>query len=61
VAETAEVLGITRGMVKVRAHRATAALRKAIGRRLRGSPERTTRTTPRPSRSDDVREGGIPT
>jgi RNA polymerase sigma-70 factor (ECF subfamily) len=61
VAETAEVLGITRGMVKVRAHRATAALRKAIGRRLRGSPERTTCTTPRPPRSGDVREGGIPT
>ncbi len=57
VAETAEVLGITRGMVKVRAHRATAALRKAIGRRLRGSAARTN-TTPRPPRSGDVREEG---
>jgi RNA polymerase sigma factor (sigma-70 family) len=68
VAETAEVLGITRGMVKVRAHRATAALRAAIGRRLRGSPARTTRTTPGPPRSGDIHEGsgdihdgGIPT
>ena len=33
VAECAEVLGITRGMVKVRAHRATLALRKAQLRR----------------------------
>lgn len=36
VAEAAEVLGITRGMVKVRAHRATVALRSAQGRRDRG-------------------------
>jgi len=35
VAETAEVLGITRGMVKVRAHRATVALRTAQRRRER--------------------------
>jgi RNA polymerase sigma-70 factor, ECF subfamily len=62
VAETAEVLGITRGMVKIRAHRATAALRKAIARRLRGAPERTTRpTTPRPPRSGHIREGGMRT
>jgi RNA polymerase sigma-70 factor, ECF subfamily len=39
VAESADVLGITRGMVKARAHRATAALREAIARRLRGSWE----------------------
>jgi RNA polymerase sigma-70 factor, ECF subfamily len=37
VAETAEVLGITRGMVKIRAHRATVALRAGIARRLRGA------------------------
>jgi RNA polymerase sigma-70 factor (ECF subfamily) len=43
VAETAEVLGITCGMVKIRAHRATAALRAAVARRLRGA----------------VREGGL--
>lgn len=61
VAETAEVLGITRGMVKIRAHRATAALRAAMARRLGGSAERTTRPTPRPSRSGDIHEGGIPT
>jgi RNA polymerase sigma-70 factor (ECF subfamily) len=52
VAETAEVLGITRGMVKVRAHRATAALREAVARRLHDSP--------RASRPGDVREGGMP-
>jgi len=61
VAETAEVLGITRAMVKIRTHRATAALREAIARRLRGSPERTTRATPRPPRSRDVSERGMPT
>ncbi len=43
VAETAEVLGITRGMVKIRAHRATAALRAAMARRLRDSAWRTVR------------------
>ena len=37
LAETAEILGITAGMVKIRAHRATAALRAAVGRRLRGA------------------------
>ncbi|BDG01482.1 RNA polymerase sigma factor [Anaeromyxobacter oryzae] len=62
VAEAAEVLGITRGMVKVRAHRATAALRKAVARRLRGAPERTARPAPnRKSRPGHVREGGVPT
>lgn len=35
VAETAEVLGITRGMVKIRTYRATAALRSAAARRVR--------------------------
>jgi len=35
VADSAEVLGITRGMVKIRAHRATAALRSAELRRER--------------------------
>jgi RNA polymerase sigma-70 factor (ECF subfamily) len=35
VAETAEILGITRAMVKIRAHRATVALRSAVARRLR--------------------------
>lgn len=35
VAECAEVLGITRGMVKIRAHRATVALRAAHLRRER--------------------------
>ena len=59
VAETAEVLGITRAMVKIRTHRATAALRKAIARRLRGAPERTTRA-PRPP-GHDISEGGMPT
>jgi len=37
VAETAEVLGITRGMVKIRAHRATVALRAAHLRRERSA------------------------
>jgi RNA polymerase sigma-70 factor (ECF subfamily) len=61
VAETAEVLGITRAMVKIRTYRATAALRKAIARRLRGAPERTTRPNPPPPRSGDISKGGIPT
>jgi len=37
VAEAAEVLGITRGMVKIRAHRATVALRSAEMRRERAA------------------------
>ncbi len=37
-AEAAEVLGITRAMVKIRAHRATVALRKAELRRQRTRP-----------------------
>jgi RNA polymerase sigma-70 factor (ECF subfamily) len=39
VAESAEVLGITRGMVKIRAHRATVALRHAQLRRDRDVPD----------------------
>jgi hypothetical protein len=35
--------GITRGMVKIRAHRATAALREALNRRLGDAPEPTAR------------------
>ncbi len=60
VAETAEVLGITRGMVKIRTHRAVTALREAMARRLRGAPGRMTRpaTAPAPG---DTSEGGMPT
>ena len=61
VAETAEVLGVTRGMVKIRAHRATVALREAMTRRLRDSRVRTTRPAPGASRPDDVGERGVPT
>jgi len=61
VAEAADVLGITRGMVKIRTHRATAALREAMARRLRDPPDRTTHPAPRPSRSRDLSEGGRPT
>jgi RNA polymerase sigma factor (sigma-70 family) len=57
VAETAEVLGITRGMVKIRAHRATVALRQQA-RRLHGSSEPAGRQAPRSPR--DI-EGGTPT
>jgi RNA polymerase sigma-70 factor, ECF subfamily len=39
VAESAEVLGVTRGTVKIRVHRATAALRRAELRRERGPAE----------------------
>jgi RNA polymerase sigma-70 factor (ECF subfamily) len=58
VAETAEVLGITRGMVKIRAHRATVALREGMARRLRVPPARA--TSPGAARRDDVRKRGIP-
>jgi RNA polymerase sigma-70 factor (ECF subfamily) len=61
VAETAEVLGITRGMVKIRTHRATVALRAAMERRLRGPPERATRPAPDPPRPGDTSTGGVPT
>jgi RNA polymerase sigma-70 factor, ECF subfamily len=47
VADTAEVLGITRGMVKIRTHRAAAAVRAAVARRLR--------------RHRHVSNGGMPT
>lgn len=40
VAEAAEVLGITQGMVKIRTHRATLALRQAMSRLLRDRDER---------------------
>jgi RNA polymerase sigma-70 factor (ECF subfamily) len=56
VAETAEALGITRGMVKIRTHRATAALREVVARRLRRSSRKI-----RPPRNDDVTAGGVPT
>lgn len=58
VAETAEVLGITRGMVKIRTHRATVALRAALARRLHGSPERELRAVRLAPRSGDLSEGG---
>jgi RNA polymerase sigma factor (sigma-70 family) len=61
VAETAEVLGITRGMVKIRVYRATAALRKAMARRLRDPSERTIRPAPRAPRPGDASEKGMPT
>lgn len=61
VAETAEVLGITRGMVKIRTHRAAVALREAMARRLRGSSERATRPAPRAPRPGDANDGGVPT
>ena len=60
VAETAEVLGITRGMVKIRAHRATAALRQSMARRLRDRSERTSPLPPQPPRSG-ISEGGMRT
>jgi RNA polymerase sigma-70 factor (ECF subfamily) len=47
VAECAEVLGITRGMVKIRAHRATVALRDAQLRRDRAVPAVLDRRPPR--------------
>ena len=61
VAEAAEVLGITRGMVKIRTHRATTALREAMSRRLRDAPDRTLHLVPRPPPSRDISQGGPPT
>ena len=61
VAETAEVLGITRGMVKIRTFRATAALRKAMARRLRDPSERMTRSDPGAPPPGETREKGVPT
>lgn len=64
VAETAEVLGITRAMVKIRAHRATAALRRAMERRQRGDAEHPARPDPGVERRGpaagpfDASEGG---
>jgi RNA polymerase sigma-70 factor (ECF subfamily) len=49
VAEAAEVLGITPGMVKIRAHRATVALRGAERLREQAAPAR------------GAREGEVPT
>jgi len=57
VAEAAEVLGITRAMVKIRTHRATVALREALGRRFHGSPERTLRVVPIAPRARDMGVG----
>lgn len=66
VAETAEVLGITRGMVKIRTHRATARLREAMTRRLDGAPARASRPALRATRPGEpgppggTSEGGVP-
>ncbi len=51
VAECADVLGVTRGMVKVRAHRATVALRSAQARRELAGPAA---LDPRPPRQKEV-------
>ena len=60
VAEAAEALGITRGMVKIRTHRATAALRAATARRFAGTLDAPARPAAGSSRSpDDVEEGGL--
>ena len=45
VAESAKALGITRGMVKIRAYRATVALRSAALRRERVTPKAFASTT----------------
>lgn len=61
VAEAAEVLGITRGMVKIRTHRATAALRQAMARRLRDpTGPMNGPASPAPS-SSQISEEGLPT
>jgi RNA polymerase sigma-70 factor (ECF subfamily) len=57
VAETAEVLGITRAMVKIRTHRATVALRGAMSQRLGGSePPRRPAAAASPS-GDNIQRG----
>lgn len=61
ISETAEALGITRGMVKIRTHRATAALRKAMERRLRDPAERETRSGSGAPLSGELGEKGVPT
>lgn len=59
VAETAEALGITRGMVKIRTHRATVALREAVAQRRREeSVEPAERGVAREARSGGAGEGG---
>lgn len=60
VAETAEVLGITRAMVKIRAHRATTALREAAARRLDALAEEPPRAPPRAGQPGAAGEGGTP-
>lgn len=61
VAESAEVLGVTRAMVKIRTHRATAALRAAMARRLRERPLRPVRLAPEAPSPGDMSKGGMPT
>jgi RNA polymerase sigma-70 factor, ECF subfamily len=61
VAEAAEVLGITRGMVKIRVHRATAALRQAVGPRLDDAPGPAAPPALGAPRPGDVSDGGIST
>jgi RNA polymerase sigma factor (sigma-70 family) len=61
VAEAAEALGITRGMVKIRVHRATAALREAMARRLRDDPAQAASPAARQGRAADTTGGGVPT
>jgi RNA polymerase sigma-70 factor (ECF subfamily) len=52
VAEAADVLGVTRATVKIRTHRATVALRKAV--------VRSTRETVAATTSRDVPHRGSP-
>lgn len=59
VAETSQVLGITPGMVKIRTHRATAALRRTAARRLDGLPGAVAGPASRPP--GEVGEGGVTT
>lgn len=61
VAEAAEVLGITRAMVKIRTFRATAALRRAMARRLRDPTHRARRTTASAPGPGAPSSGGSPT
>ncbi len=61
VAEAAEVLGVTRGMVKIRTHRATVALREAVARRQGGPPKPPTHAGPDVARAGSVTHRGIPT
>lgn len=58
VADAAEILGITRAMVKIRAHRATAALRRSMGRRLQDASEPAAVPALGAVRSGVNREGG---